>query len=63
MGSGVGRLAIDACWVGDGGEWGFGEISFRDVDGFCLSVLSGVLFRSFLRGGESSAHHGERLGG
>lgn len=40
----------------------FGEISFRDVGGFCLGVLSGVLFGSFLHQGGSRAHHGELAG-
>lgn len=36
--------AADACWVADGGEWGFGEISFSDVSAFCLGVLSMWIF-------------------
>lgn len=58
---GGGGLAIDACWVGDSGEWGFGEISFRDVGEFCLDVLSSQIFWAFLCREEYRVHHSERL--
>lgn len=36
---GVGWRAVDAFWVENGWEWGFGEMSFMDVGEFCLGVL------------------------
>ena len=60
---GWGGLAIDACWVGDSGEWGFDEISFMYFGRVFLDVLSFWIFWAFLCRRESGVHHGEWLGG
>ena len=56
-------MVIDACWVGDSGEWGFDEISFMYFGRVFLDVLSFWIFWAFLCRRESGVHHGEWLGG